>query len=366
MNGTLSTAEQMALSLGALFEGRGYLPYKMSKFEEYDLYARNKDFLISDSVITFTDVSGKLMALKPDVTLSIVKNSKDLPWVQKVYYKENVYRVSKNTHSYKEIMQLGLEAMGDIDDYTVLEVLELARQSLAQISGESVLEVSHLAIIKELTDSIGVPLDRREKLVKLISEKNPHELTALCRSCGIEEAAIELLRWVATASGAAGRMLPLLREKLAGSVSDATLSRFETVLSALEGNVIVDFSVVDNIHYYNGFVFRGFVSGIPDPVLSGGQYDKLMKKLGRNAGAMGFAVYTDLLQRLEQAEDAYDVDLLLLYQQDTPLAVLRQTVSDFTAQGLSVSVQKVKPETLRYKKLAKFNGSEVTISENDA
>ena len=366
MNGTLSTAEQMALSLGTLFEGSGYLPYKMSKFEEYDLYAKNKDFLISDSVITFTDVGGKLMALKPDVTLSIAKNSKDLPWVQKVYYRENVYRVSKNTHSYKEIMQLGLEAMGDIDDFTVLEVLGLASQSLSKISEASVLEVSHLGIIKELTDSIGIPLDRREQLVKLISEKNPHELTTLCRSCGIEEAAIELLRWVATASGAAGRMLPLLREKLSGSVSDATLSRFETVLSALEGNVIVDFSVVDNIHYYNGFVFRGFVSGIPDPVLSGGQYDKLMKKLGRNAGAMGFAVYTDLLQRLEQEQDDFDVDVLLLYQQDTPLAVLRQTVSDFAAQGLSVSVQKVKPETLRYKKLAKFNGSEVTISENDA
>ena len=366
MNGTLSTAEQMALSLGALFEGSGYLPYKMSKFEEYDLYAKNKDFLISDSVITFTDVGGKLMALKPDVTLSIVKNSKDLPWVQKVYYKENVYRVSKNTHSYKEIMQLGLEAMGDIDDYTVLEVLALASQSLSMISENSVLEVSHLGIIKELTDSIGIPLDRREQLVKLIGEKNPHELTALCRDCGIEESAVELLRWVTTASGGAAQMLPLLREKLSSFVSDATLSRFETVLSALEGNVIVDFSVVDNIHYYNGFVFRGFVSGIPDPVLSGGQYDKLMKKLGRTAGAMGFAVYTDLLQRLEQDQDAYDVDILLLYQPDTPLALLRQTVSDFAAQGLSVSVQKVKPDTLRYKTLAKFNGSEVQTLENDA
>ena len=366
MNGTLSTAEQMALSLGALFEGRGYLPYKMSKFEEYDLYARNKDFLISDSVITFTDVSGKLMALKPDVTLSIVKNSKDLPWVQKVYYKENVYRVSKNTHSYKEIMQLGLEAMGDIDDYTVLEVLELARQSLARISGESVLEVSHLAIIKELTDSIGVPLDRREKLVKLISEKNPHELTALCRDCGIAESDIELLRWVATASGAPEKMLPQLRQKLTGQVSEATLTRFETLLSALEGNVIVDLSVVDNIHYYNGFVFRGFVSGLPDPVLSGGQYDKLMKKMNRTAGAIGFAVYTDLLQRLAQQDEAYDVDVLLLYRQDTPLSAIRQAVLDFAASGRSVSVQKVIPETLRYKTLAKFNGSEVQTIENDA
>ena len=366
MNGTLNTAEQMALSLGAWFEGNGYLPYKMSKFEEYDLYARNKDFLISDSVITFTDVGGKLMALKPDVTLSIVKNSKDLPWVQKVYYKENVYRVSKNTHSYKEIMQLGLEAMGDIDDYTVLEVLTLASQSLFRISEFSVLEVSHLGIIKELTDSIGVPLDRREQLVKLIGEKNPHELTALCRDCGIAESDIDLLRWIATASGNAAKMLPVLREKLTGKVSEATLVRFETVLSALEGNVIVDFSVVDNIHYYNGFVFRGFISGIPDPVLSGGQYDKLMKKMNRTAGAIGFAVYTDLLQRLEQETDAYDVDVLLLYQQDTPLTALQQAVRDFAAQGLSVSVQRIKPDTLRYKTLAKFNGSEVQIIENNA
>ena len=366
MNGTLSTAEQMALSLGALFEGSGYLPYKMSKFEEYDLYAKNKDFLISDSIITFTDVGGKLMALKPDVTLSIAKNSKDLPWVQKVYYRENVYRVSRGAQGYKEIMQLGLEAMGDMDDYTVLEVLGLAERSLSMISDASVLEVSHLGIIKELTDSVGIPLDRREQLVKLISEKNPHELTALCRDCGIDEAAIELLRWVATASGKTGQMLPLLREKLSGFVSDATLSRFETVLSALEGNVIVDFSVVDNIHYYNGFVFRGFVSGIPDPVLSGGQYDKLMKKLGRTAGAMGFAVYTDLLQRLESEEDAYDVDILLLYGQDTPLAVLRQTVSGLAAQGLSVSVQRTKPEVLRYRRLVTFNGSEVQTIENDA
>lgn len=366
MNGTLSTAEQTALSLGALFEGSGYLPYKMSKFEEYDLYARNKDFLISDSIITFTDMSGKLMALKPDVTLSIAKNSKDLPWVQKVYYRENVYRVSRGAQGYREIMQLGLEALGDIDDYCVLEVLSLAEQSLSKISELSVLEISHLGIIKELTDSIGIPLDRREQLVKLISEKNPHELTALCRGCGVEESAIELLRWVATASGTPAQMLPQLRSKLGSLVSQTTLARFETVLSALEGNVIVDFSVVDNIHYYNGFVFRGFISGIPDPVLSGGQYDKLMKKLGRTAGAMGFAVYTDLLQRLEQEEDAYDVDILLLYQPETPLAALRQAVGKFTAQGLCVSVQKVKPDGLRFKTLAKFNGSEVQTIENDA
>ncbi len=61
-------------SLRALYSKFGYRPYRMSKFEEYDLYAGNRSFLPSGGVITFTDTNGRLMALKPDVTLSIAKN----------------------------------------------------------------------------------------------------------------------------------------------------------------------------------------------------------------------------------------------------------------------------------------------------
>ena len=71
----ISSTEKLGLTLKNIFEGYGYTPYKMSKFEEYELYARNLDFLGDGGILTFTDVSGRLMALKPDVTLSIVKNS---------------------------------------------------------------------------------------------------------------------------------------------------------------------------------------------------------------------------------------------------------------------------------------------------
>ena len=126
----LKTEERAVFTLRSLYATHGYQPYKMSKFEEYDLYARNKDFLVSDSVITFTDTNGKLMALKPDVTLSIIKNYKDEPGVmQRVYYNENVYRVSDETHQYKEILQTGLECMGEIDFYNLCEVLRLAVES---------------------------------------------------------------------------------------------------------------------------------------------------------------------------------------------------------------------------------------------
>ena len=369
MQANIGSAERVALRLRDLYNQYGYRHYKMSKFEEYDLYARNKDFLVSDSVITFTDLSGKLMALKPDVTLSIVKNSKDTPnAVQKLFYDENVYRVTKGSHGFKEIKQVGLECLGNVDDYCIAEVLMLAGQSLTAISEDAVLDVSNLNILKELTDSIGIPMDCREKLVKFISEKNPHELTALCQQCGIRQEYVDTLRWLVSTGGSPATILPQLKEKLAGLVKAETLNRFENILSALgdEAFIRIDFSVVDDIHYYNGIVFKGFVRGLPGSVLSGGQYDKLMRKMNRTDRAVGFAVYTDLLDRLEEPTPEYDVDTVLLYDDTTSLAAIRQQAQALTAQGLSVMVLRSMPETVRYRQLMKICGNEVKLLENDA
>lgn len=371
MQATVGSAERVALALRSLYNQYGYTQYKMSKFEEYDLYARNKDFLVSDSVITFTDTDGKLMALKPDVTLSIVKNSKDLPSIQKLYYNENVYRVTKGSHGFREIMQVGLECLGNIDDYCISEVLLLAAQSLGTISEQAVLDVSHLGILKELTDSIGVPNDSREKLVKLISEKNPHELTALCREAGISEENIDLLRRLISTNGTPASVLPQLDTMLAGLVSEQTIAQLKNVICALEGSGLekmlrIDFSVVDDIHYYNGIVFKGFVKGLPGSVLSGGQYDKLMRKMKRTSGAIGFAVYTDMLERLEQPGNEYDVDTVLLYDETAALSAIRQQAQSLTAQGISVMVQRTIPESIRYRQLLKISGNEVQALENNA
>ena len=101
----LKPEERVLYALRGLYRQYGYSQFKMGKFEEYDLYVRNKDFLVSDGIITFTDTDGRLMALKPDVTLSIIKNARVAPGcVQKLYYNENVYRVSGSTHCFKEII----------------------------------------------------------------------------------------------------------------------------------------------------------------------------------------------------------------------------------------------------------------------
>lgn len=368
----LGLRENVIYKLRSLYSSSGYSLYKMSKFEEYDLYARNKDFLISDRVITFLDTNGKLMALKPDVTLSIVKNTRDdAAGLQKLYYNENVYRASQDSHSFKEIPQVGLECLGELDDYSICEVLELAAKSLLCIAGEGVLDVSHLGLLSAVMDAVGVPVGRREALLKYIGEKNTHEMLALCRDCGVEPEKTELLKRVLAASGKPGEVIPKLRALLDGVISMEALDQLENITDALAdseaGKVLrIDFSAVDDMRYYNGIVFKGYVQSLPNSILTGGQYDKLMKKMKRTSGAIGFAVYLDMLERMDQGRRSFDVDTVLLYEAGAPIAAIRAAAQRIQAAGESVMVQPSAPDSIRYRKLMKLQGEEVVVLEKNA
>ena len=146
----------------------------------------------------------------------------------------------------------------------------------------------------------------------------------------------------------------MLRAKTKEKKILAALDSFEETVK-LCGNVegvriAVDFSLVSNMTYYNGLIFRGYVKGIPTSVLRGGQYDKLMEKMGRSSRAIGFAVYLDLLDRLEK-ESEYDVDVLLLVSENTPTESILNETERLLAEGKTVSVQTKIPEKLRYKQL---------------
>ncbi len=353
---SLNFQERVIYSLRALYERHGYAQYKMSKFEEYDLYARNKDFLISDGVITFMDTNGKLMALKPDVTLSIVKNSRDDGTLRKLYYNENVYRVSKNAGTFRELMQVGLECLGPIDDYCICEVLSLAAESLNTISPDCVLDISHLGLLSDLVDAVGIPASRKDEALTAIGQKNCHELSCLCGSCGVSPANTNLLKQAVSLSGPLDTTLTALRALLSGTVDTAPLDRLLYISAALgqSGLLRFDFSAVDDLHYYNGIVFKGYLQGLPGSILSGGQYDKLMKKMGRKSGALGFAVYMDSLERLEPPRRDYDVDTLLLYDENTPLETVTSQTRLLQQEGRSVLVQRHLPENLRCRQIIRL------------
>ncbi len=361
----LKNEERASFALRSLYAGYGYSQFKMSKFEEYDLYVRNKDFLISDGVITFTDTNGRLLALKPDVTLSIIKNCKEEPGVvQKMYYNENVYRVSGSTKSFREIMQVGLECIGDIDAYCISEVLTLAAKSLITISDEWVLDISHIGILLDAIDALNLSESDKRALIKCVGEKNLHEAS---RICGESEAATLVLSLIST-YGNAREVTEKLRTL---GVREEYVKELESISSALDvcglsNNLRIDFSVVDDIKYYNGIVFKGYVHGVPQSILSGGRYDNLMRRMGKRAGAIGFAVYLDALESLSEKSERYDVDTLIIYGEDENPVSISRAATRIRDTGLSVIAQRTVPEKLRYKRLIKLSGGEVTVLEENA
>jgi D-3-phosphoglycerate dehydrogenase len=52
------------------------------------------------------------MALKPDITLSIVKNAKLGDALTKLFYNESVFRMTESSNDFKEIKQTGVEVLG--------------------------------------------------------------------------------------------------------------------------------------------------------------------------------------------------------------------------------------------------------------
>ena len=348
MNPIWKNDEQAGTGLKSLYRRYGYIPYKMSRFEEYDLYVRNKDFLVSDQIITFSDRSGRLLALKPDVTLSIVKNAPEEPGVvQKVYYQENVYR------DYREILQAGLECVGDLGDYEIAEVVLLAARSLQLLGGRWVLDISHMGLLAAVLEDSGLSREDQTCAMEYLHRKNFHQLKTLCA----EEPVWQKLSAIAACRG--GReALTQLETVLTTEAERQALGQLKGLWSILEetgcaDSVRLDFSVGNNMRYYSGVVFQGYLEGIPASVLSGGQYDKLPRKMGRKAKAIGFAVYLDLLQNRNVREDAFDVDTLILHDGSADPLVLTAAAEEAAAKG-TVLVTRELPAARSWKQLLRF------------
>ncbi len=356
--------ERAALELRALYENYGYSRYKMSHFEEYDLYVANKDFLVSDEVITFSDRSGRLLALKPDVTLSIIKNLPDMPGaVQKLYYNENVYRVARGAQCFQEIMQVGLECIGDLQDHDVAEVVLLALKSLARISSRYLLDISHTGLIHAVLLESGLSQSGIDTALACLRDKNGHELSALCRTEGICDDSAQKLMALCEHSGAPEAVLPELRGILTSPGEQRILNQMDDLCCILSGcgfgaQVRVDFSVGNDLKYYSGFVFKGYVEGIPTGILSGGQYDRLLQKMGRKSRAIGFAVYTDLLSGLPREKAEFDVDTLILHEPGEAPALVIAEAEKAAASG-SVLVCRELPQQRTWRRLVRIRNGKV-------
>ena len=352
--------ELVTLSLRQLYERFGYKKYKMSSFEAYDLYLDNKTFLRDKNIITFNDASGQVLALKPDVTLSIAKNTRaTADSTEKLYYLEDIYRFDKHSRAYRQINQLGLECFGRLDAYLTCEVLRLAAFTLREIGENWVMTLSHTGFVLKFLEDLGIPTAAKGELTECIRQKNAHGLRAQAAAYQITPAAADMLVGIIGLSGSFSATLEKARALAITRHMTEALDQLEGIYALMEkagfgDRMRLDFSLINDVDYYSGIVFQGFVEDVPRAVLAGGYYGGLMRKFGRELDAIGFAVYLNELTHRLPAKQKCDVDALALYGDSEDYEDLIRATESLMAKGLRVRVERTIPAELVYDKLYSY------------
>ena len=360
----LKPDEKVCLELRGLYEQFGYKKYKMSKFEEYSLYVENKDFLGTDKVITFTDLDGRLLALKPDVTLSIIKNTNATPQEnEKLYYQENVYRENRESHTFTEINQMGLEYLGNVDNYAITEVITLAAESLKTISDNYILELAHMGFVVELLDSLQVSRNTQIDFLKQIRMKSADGIRLVAQKADLSTLQVESLCKLPNLYGDVMSTIEEAKKICMNGAMERALGEIAEIYQALEAigyadRIQLDLSIVNDIDYYNGIIFKGYVEELGKAILAGGQYDQAMEYLGKKANAIGFAVYLNEINRIMASRKEYDVDAVVIYGSES-VADIAAAVKKLQEQGLTVRAEKQELAGLRYRELYRLENGEL-------
>lgn len=355
MKYNLKPDERATLELRGLYEKYGYKKYKMGKFEEYSLYATNSNFLSGDKVLTFTDLDGRLLAMKPDVTLSVINNTGATETkTEKLYYIENVYRENKESHCFKEINQMGLEYMGNVDKYGILEVITLAAKSLETIDSDYLLEISHMHFTIDLLESLGLGEADYLEMLNNIRQKNVTGISEIAEKARLAESITEMLCRIPFLYGEMSETIKQAKTMTVNKKMIDDIEELEEYCNILKSlgygkNIQLDLSMVNDIDYYNGIIFRGYIRKLPGCVLAGGQYDKAMTLLNKNGKAVGFAIYLDELTKERSVPAKYDVDALLIYDENELVADVIKAVNSLQEKGLTVRAQDSETNDIRFK-----------------
>ncbi|MCQ4862823.1 ATP phosphoribosyltransferase regulatory subunit [Pseudoflavonifractor phocaeensis] len=308
---------QVQQALTGLFRRRSYAEVITPEVEFYDLFLQSGNPMPQEAMLKIIDRSGKIMVMRPDSTTPIARVAatklRSVPLPQRLYYDQTVFRSGREHRGgSSEIAQCGVELIGASGRKADLEMIALAVDCLRESGLEHFhIELGHVGFFRELTARMDMSAAAVEQMRTLIEGKNFAALGDLLEPYAGQSAA-KPLRRLSHLFGGAG----VLDEAEALSGGSDALDYLRDVYAELKaagyGKYIrFDLGLVHQIDYYTGVVFRGYVEGAGDAVLSGGRYDKLVEAFGRPAQATGFAVDVDAVASCLPCADLPRLELLI-------------------------------------------------------
>ena len=336
----------VVLNIRKMYDSYGYKKISLPSFEEYELYNENRDFILGN-ILTIMNPSGNLLALRPDITLSVAKKiskEKTLKY-DKIYYQENVYTTSKYV-GYKETEQLGIELIGKETLFLNFEIVNLALNSLNIMNKKNMLVLSHAGFISSIFEDIRMEHDVKEQIFEYINNKNRHDIEKLLENNkNISGEIKNLIYELPNLSGNIKDIIKKLSKYNLNSKITKILSELENLYNLIikfhnKNKILFDFSIIKNLNYYNGIIMQGFIDKFPKAVLTGGRYDKLFEKFGVDTGAIGFAIFTNSLDNYYKNDDKKDFDILLLYD-NSDFEKLTEITDNLIKDGFRIRTQEI-------------------------
>lgn len=200
------------------------------------------------------------------MTLSIVKSARD-GGTEKVCYDENVYRTDPASHEFREIMQAGLECIGDVDAYCSGEVVLLALKSLQTICPDFILDLSHMGYLSGLFDDAALTAVQREQMMKCLCSKSKGGVSQLCAQFGVDAQRQQILCQLAEMYEPVESALAQLEAMSLNPQMTEAVEQLKELYAFLQlfgyaPYVRIDFSAGSDMQNYSGDCFSRFCIGM--------------------------------------------------------------------------------------------------------
>ena len=300
--------ENLREKISAVYASYGYRPVETPLIEFYSTYQNTFTSLKEETLYKFVDESGQILTLRTDMTLPIARvcvsrfSPDEVPL--RFSYSSSVYKVRQSFAGKRNVVtDCGVELIG-LDSRCDLEVLCCALDVMAALGDyEYTLEIGSSDFFRTAIRAAGLSSENAAVLADLVDRKEMPALKAFVSGLNLTA---EQADFFANLPLLCGRNA--LEKAMDVSFSGELKMEVESLISlratlnelGYEGRVTFDLGKVPHLDYYTGIIFEGYVQGIGTSVLSGGRYDSLLKKLGRDMPAIGFGVKLDYL--LETAE----------------------------------------------------------------
>jgi ATP phosphoribosyltransferase regulatory subunit len=320
-----------------VFELWGFRRVITPKLEYEDVLSIGMGEELKGRTYRFDDrQSGRLLAFPPDITPQIARivatRLSGWPLPHRISYSGRVLRQTEiQAGRSREIFQSGVELIGLDSPEADAEMVAMAVEALQGLGFDDFkLDLGQVEFCRGVMAASGLQGLPLQGLRQAVARKDSSAVAQILAENDIPEESRRELAALPRLFG--GReVLDEARRVVKNSRSRAALGNLCQVLEILEihgvsERLTIDLGETRGLDYHTGITFEGFVSGLGEPVCSGGRYDNLTARYGFQAPATGFTFNVlsllQALQRRPELEASTTHDFLLFNCRDDRREVL--------------------------------------------